>query len=248
MRVILCKVFAFSSIISPYYKLKKKFSQYFLKTIFISSIDREVISKGLDLPTCQNYMGANFQVFYVMTHQMWARVVLGRPLCRKMLRISSPDTKPSMSVSAVLNIWSNFILSTGFTTHWMAICKNQTTQVIARSVHTNICKQYYNYQRSGNVNKIIFKVTSKMLFDWFFFFSVRLNLCFKQQVFTKVNLWTLFTQSVLNHYNCFPWTQTSSLMFLYLRPESQPAGPGNPWRLLLVALGHPLPRGPPYPA
>lgn len=156
MRVILSKVFAFSSNISPYYKLKKKFSHYFLKTIFISSIDREVISKGLDLPTCQNYMGANFQVFYVMTHQMWARVVLGRPLCRKMLRISSPDTKPSMSVSAVLNIWSNFILSTGFTTHWMAICKNQTTQVIARSVHTNICKQYYNYQRSGNVNKIIF--------------------------------------------------------------------------------------------
>lgn len=70
MRVILCKVFAFSSIISPYYKLKKKFSHYFLKTIFISSIDREVISKGLDLPTCQSYMGANFLMFYVMTHQM----------------------------------------------------------------------------------------------------------------------------------------------------------------------------------
>lgn len=172
MRVILCKVFAFSSIISPYYKLKKKFSHYFLKTIFISSIDREVISKGLDLPTCQNYMGANFQVFYVMTHQMWARVVLGRPLCRKMLRISSPDTKPSMSVSAVLNIWSNFILSTGFTTHWMAICKNQTTQVIARSVHTNICKQYYNYQRSGNVNKIIFKGHKQNVVRLVFFFSL----------------------------------------------------------------------------
>lgn len=179
MRVILCKVFAFSSIISPYYKLKKKFSHYFLKTIFISSIDREVISKGLDLPTCQNYMGANFQVFYVMTHQMWARVVLGRPLCRKMLRISSPDTKPSMSVSAVLNIWSNFILSTGFTTHWMAICKNQTTQVIARSVHTNICKQYYNYQRSGNVNKIIFKGHKQNVVRLVFFFLCEVKSLFQ---------------------------------------------------------------------
>ena len=55
----------------------------------------------------------------VKLHQMWASVVLGSPLCRKILRISSPDTKPSMSVSAVLNIWSNFIFSTGFTTHWM---------------------------------------------------------------------------------------------------------------------------------
>lgn len=142
MRVTLSKVFTFSSNTSLYNKLTKIQSLVFKSPIFISSIDTEVINKGLDLSTCQNYMGgANFQLFYVVTHQMWARVVLGRPLCRKMLRISSPDTKPSMSVSAILNIWSNFILSTGFTTHWMAICKNQATQVIANS-HTIIFKQY----------------------------------------------------------------------------------------------------------
>lgn len=135
MRVTLSKVFTFSSNISLYNKLTKIQSLLFSKAIFISSIDTEVINKGL------TWGGANFQVFYVLTHQMWARVVLGRPLCRKMLRISSPDTKPSMSVSAILNIWSNFILSTGFTTHWMAICKNQATQVIASS-HTIIFKQY----------------------------------------------------------------------------------------------------------
>lgn len=179
MRVILSKVFAFSSNTSPYYKLKKKFSHYFLKTIFISSIDREVISKGLDLPTCQNYMGANFLMFYVMTHQMWARVVLGRPLCRKMLRISSPDTKPSMSVSAVLNIWSNFILSTGFTTHWMAICKNQTTQVIARSVHTTYANSIIIIKGQEMSTKLFFKVTSKMLFDWFFFFLCEVKSLFQ---------------------------------------------------------------------
>lgn len=144
MRVTLSKVFTFSSNISLCNKLTKIQSLVFSKAIFISSIDTEVINKGWDLSTCQNYMGgrgANIQLFCVVTHQMWARVVLGRPLCRKMLRISSPDTKPSMSVSAILNIWSNFILSTGFTTHWMAICKNQATQVIASS-HTIIFKQY----------------------------------------------------------------------------------------------------------
>lgn len=140
MRVTLSEVFTFSSNISLYNKLTKIQSLLFSKAIFISSIDTEVINKGLDLARI-NMGGANFQLFYVVTHQMWARVVLGRPLCRKMLRISSPDTKPSMSVSAVLNIWSNFILSTGFTTHWMAICKNQATQVIASS-HTIILKQY----------------------------------------------------------------------------------------------------------
>lgn len=142
MRVTLSKVFTFSSNISLYNKLTKIQSLLFSKAIFISSIDTEVINKGLDLARINmGGGGANFQLFCVVTHQMWARVVLGRPLCRKMLRISSPDTKPSMSVSAILNIWSNFILSTGFTTHWMAICKNQATQVIASS-HTIIFKQY----------------------------------------------------------------------------------------------------------
>lgn len=141
MRVTLSKVFTFSSNISLYNKLTKIQSLVFSKAIFISSIDTEVINKGLDLARINMGGGANFQLFCVVTHQMWARVVLGRPLCRKMLRISSPDTKPSMSVSAILNIWSNFILSTGFTTHWMAICKNQATQVIASS-HTIIFKQY----------------------------------------------------------------------------------------------------------
>lgn len=133
----------------------------------------------LILPTCQNYMGANFLMFYVMTHQMWARVVLGRPLCRKMLRISSPDTKPSMSVSAVLNIWSNFILSTGFTTHWMAICKNQTTQVIARSVHTTYANSIIIIKGQEMSTKLFFKVTSKMLFDWFFFFLCEVKSLFQ---------------------------------------------------------------------
>lgn len=135
MRVTLSKVFTFSSNISLYNKLTKIQSLVFKSHIYQFHWHRgykQRINMG---------GGANFQVFYVMTHQMWARVVLGRPLCRKMLRISSPDTKPSMSVSAILNIWSNFILSTGFTTHWMAICKNQATQVIANS-HTIIFKQY----------------------------------------------------------------------------------------------------------
>lgn len=73
MRVTLSKVFTFSSNISLYNKLTKIQSLLFSKAIFISSIDTEVINKGLDLSTCQNYMGgrgANFQVFYVLTHQM----------------------------------------------------------------------------------------------------------------------------------------------------------------------------------
>lgn len=71
MRVTLSKVFTFSSNISLYNKLTKIQSLVFSKAIFISSIDTEVINKGLDLSTCQNYMGgANFQLFYVVTHQM----------------------------------------------------------------------------------------------------------------------------------------------------------------------------------
>lgn len=140
MRVTLSKVFTFSSNISLYNKLTKIQSLVFKSHIYQFHWHRGY--KQRIRPARINMGGgANFQLFCVVTHQMWARVVLGRPLCRKMLRISSPDTKPSMSVSAILNIWSNFILSTGFTTHWMAICKNQATQVIASS-HTIIFKQY----------------------------------------------------------------------------------------------------------
>lgn len=140
MRVTLSKVFTFSSNISLYNKLTKIQSLVFKCHIYQFHWHRGY-KQRLDLARINMGGGANFQLFCVVTHQMWARVVLGRPLCRKMLRISSPDTKPSMSVSAILNIWSNFILSTGFTTHWMAICKNQATQVIASS-HTIIFKQY----------------------------------------------------------------------------------------------------------
>lgn len=142
MRVTLSEVFAFSSNISLYNKLTKIQSLVFKSHIYQFHWHRGYKQRirPVHLPEL-TWGGANFQLFYVVTHQMWARVVLGRPLCRKMLRISSPDTKPSMSVSAILNIWSNFILSTGFTTHWMAICKNQATQVIASS-HTIIFKQY----------------------------------------------------------------------------------------------------------
>lgn len=143
MRVTLSKVFTFSSNISLYNKLTKIQSLVFKSHIYQFHWHRGYKQRirPVHLPELHGGRGANFQLFYVVTHQMWARVVLGRPLCRKMLRISSPDTKPSISVSAVLNIWSNFILSTGFTTHWMAICKNQATQVIASS-HTIIFKQY----------------------------------------------------------------------------------------------------------
>lgn len=71
MRVTLSKVFTFSSNISLYNKLTKIQSLLFSKAIFISSIDTEVINKGLDLARINmGGGGANFQLFCVVTHQM----------------------------------------------------------------------------------------------------------------------------------------------------------------------------------